>query len=168
MLIGFFCSVLGLALGFYGSEKIFSEETLPVPAGASERLQQVIGQAGLPSVATRKLLVPRSEDQWRTAARLHADNQPESIAQLSARLAVDHQPDVKDGVAVHWLQPGLCRPSPDPSCYLLHTESGYRPGTGVSTPINATQALGVGDWWRSRRYESGCHCRRPRTRSRPL
>ena len=110
MLIGLFCSVLGLALGFYGSEKIFSEETLPVPAGASEQLQQVIGQVGLPSVATRKLLVPRSEDQWRTAARLHADNQPESIAQLSARLAVDHQPDVMDGVAVHWLQPGTADP----------------------------------------------------------
>ena len=128
MLIGFFCSVLGLALGFYGSEKIFSEETLPVPAGASERLQQVIGQAGLPSVATRKVLVPGSEDQWRTAARLHADNQPESIAQLSARLAVDHQPDLMDGVAVHWLQPGTA--DPDRRLFVYLHDGAYVFGAG--------------------------------------
>ena len=102
---GFSLLVAGLIGGALLAGQLYKATDLPTPTGASKTLQQAIVDAGKPDIALKKLLVPQSADQWRSAIALRAESQTVSLDELASDLNLTITRDIIAGVAVHRVVP---------------------------------------------------------------
>jgi acetyl esterase/lipase len=102
---GFSLLVAGLIGGALLAGQLYKATDLPTPTGASKTLQQAIVDAGKPDIALKKLLVPQSADQWRSAIALRAESQTVSLDELASDLNLTITRDMIAGVAVHRVVP---------------------------------------------------------------
>ena len=102
---GFSLLVAGLIGGALLAGQLYKAIDLPTPTGASKTLQQAIVDAGKPDIALKKLLVPQSADQWRSAIALRAESQTVSLDELASDLNLTITRDIIAGVAVHRVVP---------------------------------------------------------------
>ena len=102
---GFSLWVGGLIGGALLAGQLYKATDLPTPTGASKTLQQAIVDAGKPDIALKKLLVPQSADQWRSAIALRAESQTVSLDELASDLNLTITRDMIAGVAVHRVVP---------------------------------------------------------------
>jgi acetyl esterase/lipase len=102
---GFSLLVAGLIGGALLAGQLYKATDLPTPTGASKALQQAIVDAGKPDIALKKLLVPQSADQWRSAIALRAESQTVSLDELASDLNLTITRDIIAGVAVHRVVP---------------------------------------------------------------
>ena len=102
---GFSLLVAGLIGGALLAGQLYKATDLPTPTGASKTLQQAIVDAGKPDIALKKLLVPQSANQWRSAIALRAESQTVSLDELASDLNLTITRDIIAGVAVHRVVP---------------------------------------------------------------
>ena len=84
---------------------VVPERSLPIPAGASSRLQADIAGAGQPNLSGR-MYVPQSEPEWRELIAARQNSRAFNLDELARTLNVTIRRDEIAGVAVHRVTPG--------------------------------------------------------------